>query len=345
MPCGDLTGPSMHRCGNPLSQPQCRESYRRLVFTDVASKEAHIRRSTVADVYLDTPWCNAHTSGCDVLWAGRCWMRQCYFLMSLAACVCVCQPDMHLLCRCAAVAPTLPFFSSLALCCCAAPQYPKWGPIAERWHRTCPPPGVPMVTMPLHRMASRVAASLCCAAGCPELVVASPAEYEELAGTIGSTGGPPRQSVGESARAPGGCAGGKGGVLCGRLALLGAPVLVLGSLCRPGFRCTWTLLQCANRPGAEAFIRRACMTWGHLFLQCALAPTTGGGGSCEDGSRGGAGSRPCSTRSGGSGTLRGPSSGECDWGAVGRLGVCCGLPYCGVVMDTMIIHKAFWIDA
>lgn len=82
----------------------------RIIFTDVAPKDVHIKRSALADLFLDTPMCNAHTTGCDTLWAGT-----------------------------------------------------------------------PMVTLPLERMASRVAASLCCAIGCPEMVVSSQSEYEELA--------------------------------------------------------------------------------------------------------------------------------------------------------------------
>ena len=35
----------------------------RIVFTDVAAKPVHIRRSGIADVFLDTPLCNAHTTG------------------------------------------------------------------------------------------------------------------------------------------------------------------------------------------------------------------------------------------------------------------------------------------
>lgn len=42
----------------------------RIIFTDVASKPIHIARSGLADVFLDTPSCNAHTTGCDVLWGG-----------------------------------------------------------------------------------------------------------------------------------------------------------------------------------------------------------------------------------------------------------------------------------
>ncbi len=35
----------------------------RIIFTDVANKPEHIRRSGLADVFLDTPLCNAHTTG------------------------------------------------------------------------------------------------------------------------------------------------------------------------------------------------------------------------------------------------------------------------------------------
>ncbi|CAN4095950.1 unnamed protein product [Withania somnifera] len=41
-----------------------------IIFTDVAMKQEHIRRSSLADLCLDTPLCNAHTTGTDVLWAG-----------------------------------------------------------------------------------------------------------------------------------------------------------------------------------------------------------------------------------------------------------------------------------
>jgi protein O-GlcNAc transferase len=42
----------------------------RLIFTDVAPKADHLRRCGLADVALDTPLVNAHTTACDVLWAG-----------------------------------------------------------------------------------------------------------------------------------------------------------------------------------------------------------------------------------------------------------------------------------
>lgn len=87
----------------------------RIVFTDVAPKALHIARSGLADVFLDTPLCNAHTTGCDVLWGGA-----------------------------------------------------------------------PMVTLPLERMASRVAASLCHATGLGDaMVVGSLQEYEDRAVELG----------------------------------------------------------------------------------------------------------------------------------------------------------------
>jgi protein O-GlcNAc transferase len=41
-----------------------------LVFSDVTQRNEHLRRLTCADVFLDTPSYNAHTVGCDTLYAG-----------------------------------------------------------------------------------------------------------------------------------------------------------------------------------------------------------------------------------------------------------------------------------
>ena len=41
-----------------------------LHFTNVAPKDEHIKRGHLADLFLDTPCCNAHTTGCDILWSG-----------------------------------------------------------------------------------------------------------------------------------------------------------------------------------------------------------------------------------------------------------------------------------
>ncbi|KAF9972380.1 hypothetical protein BGZ73_004529, partial [Actinomortierella ambigua] len=42
----------------------------RVIFTDVAPKQVHIHRGRVADLFLDTPECNAHTTAADILWSG-----------------------------------------------------------------------------------------------------------------------------------------------------------------------------------------------------------------------------------------------------------------------------------
>nr|AAB63465.1 O-linked GlcNAc transferase [Caenorhabditis elegans] len=42
----------------------------RIVFSNVAAKEEHVRRGQLADVCLDTPLCNGHTTGMDILWTG-----------------------------------------------------------------------------------------------------------------------------------------------------------------------------------------------------------------------------------------------------------------------------------
>ena len=45
-------------------------SQSRIIFSPVAPKEEHVRRGRIADLCLDTPLCNGHTTGMDVLWAG-----------------------------------------------------------------------------------------------------------------------------------------------------------------------------------------------------------------------------------------------------------------------------------
>ena len=42
----------------------------RIVFSNVAAKEEHVRRGQLVDICLDSPLCNGHTTGMDVLWAG-----------------------------------------------------------------------------------------------------------------------------------------------------------------------------------------------------------------------------------------------------------------------------------
>jgi predicted O-linked N-acetylglucosamine transferase (SPINDLY family) len=55
------------RCAHAWAGPQVAQ---RVVFTDVAPKHVHIHRGRVADVFLDTPECNAHTTAADILWSG-----------------------------------------------------------------------------------------------------------------------------------------------------------------------------------------------------------------------------------------------------------------------------------
>jgi len=42
----------------------------RIIFTDTALKDVHINRCYLADLVLDTPLCNGHTTTCDALWSG-----------------------------------------------------------------------------------------------------------------------------------------------------------------------------------------------------------------------------------------------------------------------------------
>eukprot|EP00768_Dysnectes_brevis_P003605 gnl/Dysnectes_brevis/2564_a3088_1084.p1 GENE.gnl/Dysnectes_brevis/2564_a3088_1084~~gnl/Dysnectes_brevis/2564_a3088_1084.p1 ORF type:complete len:1094 (+),score=293.61 gnl/Dysnectes_brevis/2564_a3088_1084:42-3284(+) len=42
----------------------------RVIFLDVVSRREHIRRALAADVFLDTPLCNGHTTIVDALWGG-----------------------------------------------------------------------------------------------------------------------------------------------------------------------------------------------------------------------------------------------------------------------------------
>ncbi|KAH7345131.1 glycosyl transferase family 41-domain-containing protein [Rhizoctonia solani] len=55
------------RCAELWAGP---EIAKRIRFTDVAPKEIHIQRCRVADLFLDTIECNAHTVATDVLWGG-----------------------------------------------------------------------------------------------------------------------------------------------------------------------------------------------------------------------------------------------------------------------------------
>lgn len=42
----------------------------RIKFSKIACKEEHVRRGQIADICLDTPLCNGHTTTMDILWGG-----------------------------------------------------------------------------------------------------------------------------------------------------------------------------------------------------------------------------------------------------------------------------------
>ncbi|KAI8391424.1 glycosyl transferase family 41-domain-containing protein [Radiomyces spectabilis] len=57
----------LHRCAVEWAGAEVAQ---RVIFTDVAPKHIHIHRGRVADLFLDTPECNAHTTAADILWSG-----------------------------------------------------------------------------------------------------------------------------------------------------------------------------------------------------------------------------------------------------------------------------------
>ncbi|KAJ1724611.1 hypothetical protein LPJ53_001147 [Coemansia erecta] len=65
----------------------------RVIFTDVAPKHMHIKRGRIADAFLDTTECNAHTTAVDILWSGTpvlTWARHEHKLCSRVAASVVC---------------------------------------------------------------------------------------------------------------------------------------------------------------------------------------------------------------------------------------------------------------
>ena len=59
--------------GEPYIRAEARKrgvKEEQIFFSDVAPKDEHIRRGRLAELFLDTPQCNAHTTGCDILWSG-----------------------------------------------------------------------------------------------------------------------------------------------------------------------------------------------------------------------------------------------------------------------------------
>lgn len=82
----------------------------RIIFTDVANKPVHIRRSGLGDVFLDTPLCNAHTTGMSLSLSAAC-MVDCLLSSKLlftqhdAKNSAYTRPKCHTLFLCAKVMP------------------------------------------------------------------------------------------------------------------------------------------------------------------------------------------------------------------------------------------------
>ncbi|VVC99805.1 unnamed protein product [Leptidea sinapis] len=57
--------PNIHNFTQSLGLPAGR-----IIFSKIACKEEHVRRGQLADICLDTPLCNGHTTTMDILWAG-----------------------------------------------------------------------------------------------------------------------------------------------------------------------------------------------------------------------------------------------------------------------------------
>ena len=64
------SGPEMERNLRDIAEQRYQIPPERLVFCDVAPRNEHLSRLGCSDVFLDTPSYNAHTLGCDALWAG-----------------------------------------------------------------------------------------------------------------------------------------------------------------------------------------------------------------------------------------------------------------------------------
>ena len=57
------------------AQGVCMVPQDRIIFSNVANKEEHVRRGSLADVCLDTPLCNGHTTGKAITTPDECGAR------------------------------------------------------------------------------------------------------------------------------------------------------------------------------------------------------------------------------------------------------------------------------
>jgi len=64
------SGPAMEKNLRQIAEKKYGLSPDCLVFCEISPKNEHLQRLGCADVFLDTPAYNAHTLGCDALWAG-----------------------------------------------------------------------------------------------------------------------------------------------------------------------------------------------------------------------------------------------------------------------------------
>lgn len=126
----------------------------RLLFSNVAAKEEHVRRGQLADVCLDTPLCNGHTTSMDVLWTGT---------------PVVTLPGKHLDFFLSAIFANLKVNIDLDI-------YVGVNIVLY----------IIMLVIPGETLASRVAASQLATLGVPELVARTRQEYQQIAVRLGT---------------------------------------------------------------------------------------------------------------------------------------------------------------
>lgn len=142
-----------------------------------------MRRGQLADVCLDTPLCNGHTTGMDVLWAGT-------PMVTLPGLYCLFypppqpthHPSTHYVCL------DMPLWVSIHDVTAVHPGYwvyylflprclQSWGTdLSPHW----------FLSTTGETLASRVATSQLCTLGCPELAAKTKQEYEQVAIRLGN---------------------------------------------------------------------------------------------------------------------------------------------------------------